>query len=481
MSVVQKAASGIAWTILVSISSRAVGLASMLVVTRFLTPAEYGEVQVAAVLVFTTGVLTSFGLPNYMVAKAKASPQVHFAAALFYVLIGVVTLGGILLFQEPIAGALGDPAIQRFFPGLVLAGLLNRIAVPNLRALAIDLRFPVIAMSNAIGEISFGVVTVVLAWRGWGGYSVVVGNIVRCAFLLVISTAATRAHLWRTPWWPDWSTVRDLFRFGIPIWIGVSAVVVSMKWDNLLVARLFGSGPVGKYNLAYNLADIPAVHVGEHVGDVLLPSFARLEPERRPAALVRATGMLSLIMAPLAVGLGAVAPTLVELIFDPRWYEVGPMLTLLAGLAVVRPIGWTVNVFLQANDHPRVVMVLGLFRMVSVLALIAALAPLGLYWACAAPGVAFTVHSLIGIAAVRWTSGVSGTGMLSAMIRPILATVPMIAAVLAVRAALDGTAPAVGLLAEIAAGAIVYVPCAFLFARGAAKELLGIARRLIRR
>src|SRR6185503_11117155 len=109
----------------------------------------------------------------------------------------------------------------------------------------------------------------------------------------------------------------------------------------------------GMYNLAYNLADVPAIQVGEQIGDVLLPSFARMDVARRPAALVRSMMLLSLVVFPLAVGLGAVAPTLVATIFDARWRPLAPMLVLLSALSVARPLGWAVASYLQAQQLPR--------------------------------------------------------------------------------------------------------------------------------
>ena len=113
------------------------------------------------------------------------------------------------------------------------------------------------------------------------------------------------------------------------------------------------------YNLAYNLADVPAIQVGEQVGDVLVPSFARMEPERRPAALLRSLTLLGLVVFPLAVGLGAVAETVVRALLDPRWHPVAPMLMVLSALSVTRPIGWTVTSYLQARQMPRLIMCLG--------------------------------------------------------------------------------------------------------------------------
>src|SRR6185503_9524647 len=125
---------------------------------------------------------------------------------------------------------------------------------------------------------------------------------------------------WLEPARLTFRQTRELFAFGVPMALGALCAFASRRWDNLMVSRFFGPGPAGMYNLAYNLADVPAIQVGEQVGDVLLPSFARLDPERRPAALLRSLSLLALVVFPLAVGLGVVAPTLVAVLLDARWH-----------------------------------------------------------------------------------------------------------------------------------------------------------------
>src|SRR5262249_2169586 len=134
---------------------------------------------------------------------------------------------------------------------------------------------------------------------------------------------------------------------------GQFASVVARKWDNILVSRFYGVWTMGGYNLAYNLADIPAIQVGEQITDVLLASLANVDKERRRQALLRALALIALIMFPLSVGLGAVAPTLVSSFLDPRWAEVGPMLMILAGLSITRPVAGAMSAYLQVRNDTR--------------------------------------------------------------------------------------------------------------------------------
>src|SRR6185436_20902787 len=119
----------------------------------------------------------------------------------------------------------------------------------------------------------------------------------------------------------------------------------------LLVSRLFGPPVMAEYNLAYNLADTPTAHVAEHIFDVLLPSFAKLDLEQRRRALARVAGLMALVIYPLALGLAAVASTVVAAVLDPRWAGVGPMLAILAALSLSRPVVWVVSTYLTAASR----------------------------------------------------------------------------------------------------------------------------------
>jgi PST family polysaccharide transporter len=254
-------------------------------------------------------------------------------------------------------------------------------------------------------------------------------------------------------------------------------------WDNVVVRALFGARPTGLYNLAYNLADIPAVHVGEQIGLVLLPSLASMPPERRPRAFERATALLSLIVFPLAIGLGAVSDTLVELILSDQWQDVAPLLAVLAGLSVFRPIGWVVSSYLQAEERNKPLMYLEMIKIATLLGGIALLSPLGLQTAALAVGAAFALNAVLGVWLVL-RNGPRPRVLVEGFLRPVIAGGVMAAAVLGVRwilgeAGVDRTG--LLLIAEIATGAVVYVAVALVVCRDTSRDLLGLLRDMLKR
>lgn len=479
-----KAVKGASWTIATGIGSRALGLIGTLAITYFLVPETIGEVSDASILILTAMQLSTVGVGQYVIAKPNAGRAVGWHATVFHMALGVLAIGAVTLFRDGFGALLHAPAMARYVPGLALAALFDRVGFMPERLLARDMRFRVIGLTRTAGEIVYSMASVGLAFAGLGGMALVLANVVRSVLRTGMLCLAVDRREWLTPSPLSGATTRSMLSFGLPFSISASANFASRRWDNLLVSHFFGVGVLGQYNLAYNLADIPAVQVGEQIGDVLLPSFAHMKEEQRKRALVRSTALLALIVFPLAVGLGAVADTAVATLLRKEWHAVGPMLTLLAALSVARPVGWTIASYLVAREMTRPLMWLGLLQVVFLVGCIATLGRLGPLYACAAVGVAFAGHALASMALVSHVDGIRVRTLVGSCTGPLLACIPLTAAVLAARFVMVRSGVetrGVGLAVEILAGAGGYAGGVFLFARAATEDLINLLRNALGR
>ena len=459
-SIEQQAAKGAAWTIGAGLGSRVLGVLSTLLLTHYIAPDDYGAVIIAMVLVVTTASISSFGLSQYLVIRPDLQKDETFHVSLFHVLGTLTSLTALVYFREPIVRWLDTPSALIYVPGLSVALAMDRLGILPERLMSRRMQFRRIALSRAAAETTYAAVAVLFAIAGFEGMSIIYANVARFGLLAVIMYWFISARDLFSPTRLRWSIIRRIFWFGGPLSLDELSHFASRQWDNLLMGRFFGDAVTGNYNLAYNLADIPAAHIGEHIGDVLLPSFSKMAADRRRWALLRATGFLAIIVFPMAIGLAVVAPTLTETVFDPRWNLVGPMLMLLAGLSIVRPIGWTMTSFLQSLSETRVLMILGIVRLVILLAALYAFKPLGPLWACMAAGLAYSLHALGTMWVVSKKDGVRIREILSQLWSPIAACVPMVLMVLGVRYIMTSGGWSVGWLmlgCEILTGCLVYI------------------------
>lgn len=478
MSIAKRAIRGAAWAIGTSVGARALGLAGTLLIVRYLAPAEYGQASTAFVVVATANQFSTLGVGMYVFSNPDADRSAVFHGTLLHVLTGVIALAGVYLLRGWVGPALGVPSLAAYIPGLALAALLDRLSFMPERILLRDLRFAWVSVTRALGEVSYTAVSLGLAMTGWGPMALVYGNIARSLLRAIGFIGAAERRAWLEPSLLRLQTLKAMVGYGSTVSIASFAMFAARRWDNLVIARMFGAGTMGAYNLAYNLADMPATQVGEQVTDILLPSFSRMEPARRPAALVRTCTLLGLIMFPLAVGLGAVAPVITRTFFRNEWAGIGPMLMLLSIVSAPRPIGGALTAYLYTANRPMAVLRIEWFSVVLLLGSMILLGLIGPLWACAGVGIAFSARAVTAMLVVGREEGLRLRTFLAGLVRPLAACVPMLLAVLAVdRWAQSQTiAPPVLLAIECAAGAVVYVGSALVIARDASLELLRLGR-----
>lgn len=465
-----------------SVGSRMVGVIGTLLLTHLIAPSVVGEVSVATVLVLSTNQLSSAGFGQYVVAHPDLPATRVFQVAMLHLGFGVAGIALVMVLAGPLEPFFDSPSMAGYVPGLAASVLLNRISIIPERVLVREMKFASASLARTGGELTYAATAVGFAWAGWGGEAIVFGNITRSLVRTAVILWASDRRQWLAPCRFERELVRDVFAFGTPLWIGSSASFFAGKWDNLIVSAVFGPRVLGLYNLGYNLADIPTSHVGEHIGDVLLPSFTRMDHHAQRRALIRSSALLALIVFPLAVGLGAVADTLVAALFNSIWQGVAAYIAILSALSVARPIGWIVFSYLQARHRTRAAMVLELGKLAAILGSVALLAHFGPYWAATGVGLGFALHALASMWVIEQSDGVPMRKMLAGMVGPLAACLPMVGAVLAVRHGLGLTDhhPFVGLFLEVAAGALTYVASALVIAKDASADFLGLLRKSFR-
>jgi PST family polysaccharide transporter len=478
MSLAVKATRSAAWMFGAGIVTRVAGLLGTLVVVRWIAPADYGEAIGATILVQTATTLSTFGIGQYVIVRAAGDRALAFHATVVQLVLGLGALALLFAFGGPIGDWVNVKDLARYLPPLALSMVLDRLWLVPERVLMRDLRFRRVALARSGGEVAYTVCSVALAALGWGGMAIAAGNVARSAVRAAGMLPAVGRRDWLEVHPLRREVILDIFRFGAPLAVAHIAGTVAQKWDNLLVSRFFGAATMASYNLAYNLAWMAAAAIADHVTDILVPSFALAEPERRPDALLRGARLLALLTTPLCLGLAAVSTSLVASVFDPRWASVGPMLSILGVAAAMNPLIYLVVGYLQARSRSGLVMNVLLALVVGIIGAIALLGRFGPLWTCVAVGLGMLVSVLTAGVAVRATDGISVTRLLATQARPLVACLPMVAAVLGVRLGLSraGIDVRLSLAAEILAGAATYVAAAFVVARPVTDDLLRLVR-----
>jgi PST family polysaccharide transporter len=179
--------------------------------------------------------------------------------------------------------------------------------------------------------------------------------------------------------------------------------------------------------------------------------------------------------------------------FGERWYAAVPMIILLGSLSLTRPIIGTVFAYLQALGMGRTLMFLEWFKAIGIVVVMLALGHAmrafttvdvnnhyGPNVMCAAVGVVMVASTLSYQLVGARAGGIAPRKLIGPLFRPLLACVPMILAVLAVRHGFGHVESKilqiVRLTCEVLAGGVAFVGGAFVLARQATRELIELLK-----
>lgn len=467
---------GVAWTLPTALGTRIVGLVGTLLMARYLVPEQYGEVTEAVILTTTAFGVTTLGVGVFLISNRDITRAESFHATCWFLATGVVALGVMWALTALLAPDLGE-----YMPLLVAGTLLERVFYLPERVLTRELRFRWLSLARAGGELLFTGLSLALASAGYGPMAIVWANFGRSALKFVAIVPAVAWREWIEPHPLHRATFLKIIRFGTTLSVAHIASFLMRRWDNMLVSSFFGSATMGAYNYAYNLADTPAVAIGEQISDVVAASFPHAEGAKRSAALVRACTMISLIMFPLAFGLGAVAETVVDAFFDEKWQSVGPMLLLLSVLSAPRPLAHILYAYFWAGQRLRLCAILEWLSLGLLMAGIATIGQLGVLWTCGTVGVVFILRTLNLMWAASRSDNIPMRSFLLPLLRPLLGCLVMVGAIELVRPVIADLSPLLRLGIEVSLGAAVYLAGSRLIFREATDEFLGLIRSSLSR
>lgn len=507
-NIASKALGGLFWMASTGLGSRVVSLVSTLMLTRYVTPGDYGEVQNTYVVVWMVDMLTQLGIPPYIAGRDDLTKKHIDHAIFFFHVFGLIGAAFCLIIARPLGPHLGAPNMHLYMPGFVVSTLLQRVGTIPDRLLVRELRFRAASVVRAMGEVVYAAASLGLAMAGkrldftllgqafvfGGGFAIVWGGIARGLFRAVAMTRLVHVREWFAWLRPERQITREVAAFGVPITVAMLGGIGSRRVDNLAIGNLYGPSQAGIYNFGYNLADVPSAVVSEGLGDVLAPSLAKTHPEDRPREVRRWVGFSALLCFPLGVGLSAVAPSLRWMLKD-EWLDAIPMIVALGGLSLTRPVINTVYGYLQLLGRTRTLMVLEWSKLLGIVLAISVTGRVlrvvapdfndrhGPLLACVMVGVVHAVNMLAYQVVAARAGRFRAIRIITPLFRPLLACVPMVAAVLVVRLAIghvDTKAMLIlRLVLEILAGGVIFVGAAWLVARDIVVDFVDLIKTSI--
>ncbi|MBA3553155.1 MAG: lipopolysaccharide biosynthesis protein [Gemmatimonadales bacterium] len=297
----------------------AVQFLAIMALGRLLTPAEFGLMGAATVVIACSQIVSHVGVGPAIIQRRELAP-VHVRVAVTLSCTLGVLLGAIVYFgSPPIAAFYRMPELEPILRAVAFLFVLDGLNTVAKALLTRELRFRLyIALDVGAYVFGYALVGVVLAWYGFGVWALVVANLAQVIVRTIAMYLATR-HSIRPSL--DFAAARDLLSFGFGHSMAQIGTLLSQQGDNLVVGRWLGPAALGLYGRAYQLMVMPASAFGRIINRVLFPVMSQVQDERERLANAyeRALAIVAFIALPLSAFLWVVAPEFIAVVLGPAW------------------------------------------------------------------------------------------------------------------------------------------------------------------
>lgn len=463
MSLKQKAFKGLLWSTLQNSSLQVFSLIIFLILARLLSPETFGLIALANVFLAFMQVFRQQGFSKALIQRETIEPE-HLDAAFWSQVIFGILLTVITFFGANIVAEIFDqPKLIPILQCLSSIFIINSLShVPN-ALLERRFAFKIIAMRTLLATIISGTIGVVMAFAGYGVWSLVTLNIsVELVSLIVIWSAVD----WKPRWQFSQSHFQDLFGFGMSVLTFKFIKFFDKRIDNLLIGYFLGEVALGYYAIAYRILEVMTQLLVKTINKVALPTFSRLqtEPERFRQLFCKTTQFTTLVSFPVYFGLIVFAPELTVTLFGEKWLPaVGAMQILSLEGLILSLSQFHKSVFISTGKPIWTVKISFFNATANVIACLIAVR-----WGIVAVATGYIISSYLVFPFSQWAVnkliGIKSFDYLKQFVTPVTSSGIMVAAIVLFKHLSSNTIePLFMILGGTAIGILVYALCIRIF------------------
>ena len=197
-----------------------------------------------------------------------------------------------------------------------------------------QLKFKEIAIISIITSILSLIVTLLMAYLGYGVWALVTQNLLGGAIPAIAYWTYTK---WRPSWVFSWNSFKELFNFGFFMFLTSITNNLSAEIQKLLIGRFYNPATLGVYSKAHSTENLASNTISGVMTSVTYPLYAEVQDDlpKMQNIIKRLTSTIAYLTFPLLSILILVAKPVFILLYSDRWVNSIPYFQLLciAGIA----------------------------------------------------------------------------------------------------------------------------------------------------
>ena len=475
---IERVASGVAWSIAEKICTTLMQAVVSIVVANRIMPMDMGIMAVLTVFTALAQVVVDSGFSQTLIRKQAPTEADYKAVFRFNILSSIIIYALLTAIAPTIARYYEWSALAQVAPVLFLLIPINALCVIQNTIMVREFRFAQLSTIITLSNFISGIIAITMALMGFGIWSLVGQR---------VSVIAVKAILlwWRSSWRPQRNIKTGSLREMAPYSLRLMATdIITAIYNNiaqLFIGKIYSGNVLGYFNQAQKLKDMPVNATMQSIQSVTFPALSKISGDEHKFSdsYRRVVMVTAYIMFPVMAGLIATAEPIYHLLLKADWYPAIPYFRVMCAIGFFYPIAIVAYNILKVKSDGAIILRLEVVKRIIMTIILCITIPYSVMAVVWGLVVAAAIEMGLNIAAsLRYTS-LSIVALIRSLIPTAILTAAMYAIVMGVGGVLSSHGVALQLIAMIVVGIISYIALGWAIKIEAYREVISIGRRIL--
>ncbi len=330
--------SSIRWSTVGSLSKSVIQLLQVFILTKFLTPDDYGLVAICMLFIGLSGSVIDIGISTSIIyeknlTNLQLSSLLWISSFLGFFAFLILFFGSI-----PIAIFYEERELTQMIQLICAPLILLGVSTHGLTLLKKDLNFKKIAAIDVLSSIGSITCALILAVNGWGAWSLiwahVTANLIKVVLIWALSPLTL--SMFRSF---SYSSVRPQIMFGINTFGQNLLTWFRKEFDILIIGKILGMEALGIYNISKLLYSKSTFFLGGIIKNIQGPHIMSKSSIKDKVDVSLSTSKIFMAFSLAAFFAIAInRESIIQTVLDPKWSDTSFLILILLPSWIFRTI-----------------------------------------------------------------------------------------------------------------------------------------------
>lgn len=328
-SIKKEITQGVFWIAVAKYSGIFIQLLITAILARLISPAAFGTIAVAMVILYFLNILADVGIGPAVVQYKQLTKRHLNSLFTLTVYIGIALAVILYLSAGHVADYYADVVLEHVCQMMSLVILFNSLNVVPNALMRKDKRFRTIAFRTLFFQVSSGIIAIWGAFHGWGIYALLVSPILTAIGVFCV-------NYYNYPLLPVFKmnneVVKKVGSFSFFQFAFSFFNYFSRNLDKLIIGKYFSMTQLGYYDKSYHLMMLPLQNVTFVIEPVLHPILSTLQDNKHELKEKnqKLAVFISNISFPIGLTLYFCGGELIRMVYGGQWDAAIPVFRILA-------------------------------------------------------------------------------------------------------------------------------------------------------